>query len=200
MKGALTWLAIVVALGSQAGCTAIPIPLEGPKDTSPAAPQTTQQYPTTAAVGNPRLYARDGSVVDASPRGSVEPRETLSHDLQPSGGGRMYILELYQEVMNERDDLQRELYQVSEENKKKSAALAEAEIRYAQLEEHIGGLEQEKRQLVEENLDLAGRLTTAQIRRLEAERLLLKSRILEAQDSVGETAAVTNSSKPEEQP
>lgn len=191
---ALRVLALGLALGFTGGCETIPIPTVpiNANAASPAAPSRTSQV-ASREVENPRLYARDGSVVDAAPRGSVETRDTLGHELQPSGGGRMYILELYQEVINERDQLQRELHHLAQQNEQQAATLTQADLSYARLEETVAMLEQEKRQLVEENLDLAGRLTTAQIRRLEAERLLLQTRIREARDDVMGTSTAATS-------
>ncbi len=175
--------AAFAALAS-ASCATVPIPIENPvREASPAAPRAPAVQATEIAVETPRLYARDGSVVDGAPRGQVETRERLVHDLQPSGGGRMYILELYQQVMNERDDLQRELHQLEQERQRQNEQLTSAEERQVRLEERVTALEQEQRRLVEENLELAGRLTSAQIGRLEVERLLLQAKVREAKEA-----------------
>lgn len=164
-----------------AGCTSLgvdagdlPIPRKEPEIVASEA----------ATQSEPRLYARDGSVVSANEPGVVQMQDTLGHDLSPTNGGRMYILELYQKVIEERDALQLEINALRTDNERVRVALDESEQRVAELAADLDRARADRQSLLDENMELASRLTTAQIRRLEAERLLLETRIREAQATV----------------
>lgn len=131
------------------------------------------------------LYARDGTVVSQSSRGPVAMRAPVSegaplHDIQRTGEGRMYILELYQNVIEERDTLTLEAASLQAELDRTRTALMEADARIGVLEGQVAAFEAQKLALEEENMQLAGRLTTAQIRRLQAEKILLEIRLEES--------------------
>ncbi len=142
--------------------------------------------PSETEAVSPVLYARDGTVVvpaegaplaaAAVPQEHAAParRELGSHD-----GGRMYLLELYQQVIDERDGLVQEVASLNADLQQARAALSESQSRAAALEQRAQELEARTQALEAESLELAGRLTTAQIRRLQAEKLLLESRIAE---------------------
>ncbi|MEM7306778.1 MAG: hypothetical protein AAF682_08910 [Planctomycetota bacterium] len=118
----------------------------------------------------------DGGVVPAEAEGATEVAAS-THGVEPTESGRLYILELYQQVLDQRDSLEIEVGALQSE-------LEAAKMRIAQLEgttstssTAVTELEQENQLLRSENRDLAARLTTAQIRRLEAEKLLLETKI-----------------------
>jgi hypothetical protein len=122
------------------------------------------------------LYARDGSVVSPTPggeRGAALP----AHEVRPSEGGRMYILELYQKAIEERDALAAEVGALGAELEKTRKALADSGEALARAEGKALELQTREQALLEENMELAARLTTAQIRRLQAEKLLLETKI-----------------------
>jgi len=176
-------LTSLVALAALAGCRSLGVePIDLPLRKKPESKVVASE--AAAQESEPKLYARDGSVVDAKRPGTVTLQDTLGHDLSPTNGGRMYILELYQKVIDERDGLQLEVKALRKDNERSRAALAEAEARVTQLQADLDRAMAEKQSLIDENLELAGRLTTAQIRRLEAEQMLLESRIREARESV----------------
>jgi hypothetical protein len=148
-----------------------------------------------------KLYSRDGGVVSAAKPGTVasdaEPSATVAAD----SGSRMKVIELYQQVVEERDRLRKELGDTR-------AALAQsqqiidtvqAELR---LKDGAAGLSsQERDQLLKENADLAARLATAQIRRLEAEKALLEHLVAAAEagepnsDAPGKEQAAAGSAR-----
>lgn len=122
------------------------------------------------------LMARDGGVVEAPDSGTIVPG-TPTHEMQPSGTGRMYILELYQSAIDERDALKKE-------NLALNAAIEKLSKSADALRMKVAGFEQqalEQQQLITQheakNKELAARLVTAQIRRLEAEKLLYESKL-----------------------
>jgi hypothetical protein len=119
------------------------------------------------------LRGWDGEVIAAAVQGEDSP----VRGIEPSHAGRMHIIELYQKVLDERDALAQEASDLSAAIEESQAALASGEERTAQLELRIQALESDLARSQQETLDLAGRLATAQIRRLEAEKMLLESRI-----------------------
>jgi septal ring factor EnvC (AmiA/AmiB activator) len=125
-----------------------------------------------------RLYARDGSVVGQAPASS-DARTAAPRELAASDGGRMYILELYQKTIEERDALQGELASLRAELRTVQEALVASDADLDGADAEIERLRAENKRLLEENIDLAARLTTAQIRRLQVEKILLEMRVEE---------------------
>ncbi len=131
-----------------------------------------------SGAGSPAsLYAWDGSVVEGPASGQVSQQATPGHGLEPTIEGRMHILELYQAVLDERDALAAEVKALTAALEKSEADLDQGRSASAELETKLAAAERAKDALLEQNLELSGRLTTAQIRRLEAEKLLLETRI-----------------------
>jgi len=136
------------------------------------------QQPRAEVVEAPVMYGRDGSVVGGPAAGSVTvdgPQTT--HEVGSDGGSRMYLLERFQETVEENESLQFEVQGLA-------AALDLAEANAAQLhkdlellQETFEAKETENAKLTADNLALAERLTTAQIRRLQAEKLLIEAKI-----------------------
>ena len=134
--------------------------------------------PGQEATEPPRLYARDGALV-AGPADGAQPNGPQSRELG-DGSGRMVLLELYQNVIEERDALSLEVSSLRAELEKSRAAQKIAETEALAQVSRVEALEAERTKLSADALEMAGRLTTAQIRRLQAEKLLLEHK-LEAQ-------------------
>jgi hypothetical protein len=131
--------------------------------------------PWSANNERKQLYARDGSPVPNKPAASVTTADAIGRDLGAKEGSRPYLLELYQQAIEQKEALALEVSALH-------AALEEADHRQLELETDNEGLKQRIRQIEQrvtaleaDKLDLAGRLATAQIRRLEAEKLLLET-------------------------
>lgn len=122
------------------------------------------------------LLAWDGGVVDAPVQGAVAEGDSPK-GLGPSPAGRMHIIELYQEALDQRDQLRVEVAELGLALERADAALRADAAQNASLEGRLRELEAEVQRLVAQNQDLAARLATAQIRRLEAEKLLLETRL-----------------------
>jgi hypothetical protein len=142
-----------------------------PRATAPEAPAATPEAPPV------RLYARDGSVVGEQAPGSVAVVPEGSRSVAPDSGTRWTLLEQYQEAISKNEDLEFELAAMA-------SALDQGELREQQLAARIDALQQEleamKSRVValeDQNIELASRLTTAQIRRLQSEKLLLEAKL-----------------------
>lgn len=140
------------------------------------------------AAGEPLLYARDGSVVDATAGAEQEGAAPARRDVGAESG-RMHLLELYQRVIDERDDLSREVHALRADLEAQTSALGQSQGRANGLEARVQELQTQVERLGAENQDLAARLTTAQIRRLQAERLLLEHRLAMQREREAQAAA-----------
>ena len=128
-------------------------------------------------TGATPLLSHDGGVVQPGAPGAVVPGAPPTHDLTPNGEGRMYIVELYQQAIDERDHLQIEVDTLLASLDGMQRELELARAAQEQSEASLL-LEQNKNDdLFEQNLELADRLATAQLRRLEAERILLETKL-----------------------
>jgi hypothetical protein len=134
--------------------------------------------PPGQEVSEPRLYARDGTLI-AGPADASQPTGPQSRELG-DGSGRMVLLELYQNVIEERDGLALEVAALRAELDRARATQKSAETEALAQVSRVEALETERARLEQQALEMAGRLTTAQIRRLQAEKLLLENK-LEAQ-------------------
>jgi len=130
--------------------------------------------PTTPAWET-RSY--DGVVEPANP-GEVTWSSWPTHesDAEPQGS-RMFLLERYQEVVDERDAMAREIMGMNAMIETKNGQLAKLETNLSAANTTCADRETEISRLMAENTALAERLTTAQIARLEAERILLEESI-----------------------
>jgi len=143
--------------------------------------------PDAQPIDPPRLYARDGTVVagpeDASALGPQR------REVGDGASGRMVLLELYQNVIEERDALSLEVAALRAELAKAQDARRAAEAEALAQTSQVEVLTVERDRLVAESLELAGRLTTAQIRRLQAEKLLLEHKIAQQRARVATAQA-----------
>ena len=187
-QNALLPLALLASACASSGTTKLPPP------GTPGASAPTEPSASTWQGSN-QLYARDGSVIGADASGAPAATQggVADRQLGPSEGGRMYILELYQKAIDDRDALELEVRSVQAELERARAAAAKAESEQSGSAGRISALEEENRRLLAENVELAARLATAQIRRLQAEKLLLEARIAELSvgSSTTEASAAT---------
>jgi len=123
------------------------------------------------------LLAWDGDVVDGPQVGKVVERADPARGLDPAPGGRTYLLQLYQQVLDERDSLEDEVHALRKALSEAQARLDSTAKDTAKLSKRVDALAADVSRLSAENDDLAARLATAQIRRLEAEKMLLEARI-----------------------
>jgi regulator of replication initiation timing len=89
----------------------------------------------------------------------------------------MYLLDLYQKAMDEKDALALEVKGLSSALSQEQGALEALTKERDALIAKVQQLQGDNERVAVENADLAARLTTAQIRRLEAEKILLEAQI-----------------------
>jgi hypothetical protein len=133
--------------------------------------------PPAAPAPAAPLYAWDGGVVDGAPQGRVTSDAGTPRGLEAPSAGRTHIIELYQQVLDERDALAQEVEQLRRDLQQTREALEAKSKQADELGANVAALEATRTELVAENQALAARLVQAQIRRLEAEKLLLEARI-----------------------
>ncbi len=164
-------------------------------------PESEPKSPTPKPEVTPVLYGRDGKPVGEAPPGlaaGVELGSAANPALLPGENGRMHILELYQKAIEERDELVTEVAHLQRQIEQERLNVAAQQRKTAELESKLAVLEADRARVLDQNVDLAGRLTTAQIRRLQAEKLLLEHKIREAQQSASVAVPVpaTSTNKP----
>jgi hypothetical protein len=166
MKNPALPLLLAVSLPPLAGCLGGSPPVQ---DTAPWAAAE------TPANSEPVLYARDGSPVTGSAVATEAAGTTRG--LEGDGGSRLYLLELYQKAMDEKDQLVVEVETLQALVTKAEARANELTTRVQEADAKVAELEANQANLEQQGMDLASRLTTAQIRRLESEKLLLEAKI-----------------------
>ncbi|MDA1263441.1 MAG: hypothetical protein O2816_00010 [Planctomycetota bacterium] len=104
----------------------------------------------------------------------------MNHTLAGSdgtGGSRLVLLESYSLAVEEREELALQVEVLNAALEQSERRFGELDRRYAELERGYATLATEKTAVEEQRRELAARLTTAQIRRLQAEKAWLQSAI-----------------------
>ncbi len=130
-----------------------------------------------APVSKPQLYSRDGTPVESQEPGTVAVSDNTGQVSTQQVGSRWKLLEQYQQAVTEKEDLEFEvkalgaaLDQVEENSARMVRENDELRSQMALYEKRIAALENE-------SIELAARLTTAQVRRLQSEKLLLEAKL-----------------------
>lgn len=149
--------------------------------TTPQQVRSGWEYGATAPGAT--LYGRDGSPVGVtstnnSPNGvTVVSDDPLGHGLEGQRGSRLVLLDLYQKAVDERDEL---LLEVESQHEMLSAAdtrIMALEAQNARIQTQLDAATLERNSLEGQTHDLAERLVTAQMKRLEAEKRYLETAI-----------------------
>jgi hypothetical protein len=139
----------------------------------------------TNAGGAPLVDVQRGldGPVDAQPIGTVSPIEGPARNSVEDTSRAMLFRE-FTRLEDDRNQLRQQLVDMQTQFERLSAQAALAQNGQSEslaLRARIEQLEEHNRQLALENEDIAGRLLTAQIRRLEAEKALLEQLIANEQ-------------------
>lgn len=172
--------ASLLLLALAASCANVPLGGEGlPTRTSvPANRPGDTTWNAASGSTETVLYARDGSPVRRSSGDSAltSGQESVAQrNVSESGGSRPYLLELYQQAVSDKDQLSLEVTALNQELSRQDEAYRELESEFEQFKQQFTQLETERDEIQKQNFELAGRLTTAQIRRLESEKMLLEA-------------------------
>ncbi|MFT7680513.1 MAG: hypothetical protein ACI8QC_004519, partial [Planctomycetota bacterium] len=128
------------------------------------------------------LYGRDGTPVGMGVKPGVSTStQPLNHSLDSNGGSRTALLDMYQAAVNDRDALEMELALMDQERNQFINDSDRLNARIIQLEADNARLMTGGDLLKAQAFELAERLATAQLRRLEAEKALLERTVQEKQ-------------------
>lgn len=174
-------------------------PKPGPSYSTSVDPYAELPESVQVPTPEPPLYGWDGGVVDGAPQGRVSEQEGTPRGLETPPAGRMHIIELYQQVLDERDALASEVEILRKGLEETSLALEAKTKESLDLGAQVASLEAAHAGLMSDNRDIAARLVQAQIRRLESEKLLLETRI-EIERAKSEEAALAAAARPGEVP
>ena len=150
---------------------------QGLSQAPPQAQPAIQAAPEATPANLPPLYAWDGGVVDGAPQGQVTTEEGTPRGVETPPAGRAHIIELYQQVLDERDALAEELENLRLVLQRTTQALDAKARESDDLAARLAAIEAAHKELMDDNQSIAARLVQAQIRRLEAEKLLLENHI-----------------------
>ncbi|MBL8858651.1 MAG: hypothetical protein JNL28_09115 [Planctomycetes bacterium] len=160
-------LAATLALSACVASRSVPANI----DTASATPAG----PAPAVEG--RLYARDGTPIVPGPTGAVRVEAEPKRELGEGEGSRASLLELYTNAVAEKNAYAEEVMNLKAalevERKQVTMGIDERAVLRTEMTKII----RERDALLAESLDLAARLTTAQIARLEAQKELLTMQI-----------------------
>jgi hypothetical protein len=150
-----------------------------PSGTAPTQGSVSPNAPAGTPAVEGTLYARDGSVVAAGAQSQqpVRPDAEPKREIGDGAGSRVYLLELYQRSMEEKNALSLEVesLRATLDAERKTAAAAAGE--QEKLRTELAQVTLERDGLRTQAFDLAARVTSAQIARLEAEKALLEHKI-----------------------
>jgi hypothetical protein len=119
-----------------------------------------------------------GGVVEPAPQGEVTRSGWPQHESEAEPqGSRMFLLERYQEVVDERDSMAREIMGLNAMIESARNGMNELRVELSASNTTCDERQANIERLMVENTALAERLTIAQIARLEAERILLEQSI-----------------------
>lgn len=159
-----------------AGCYQLPLQPHHVVASEPVTPpgETVQAPPRR--IEPVVLYARDGTPVATGDEAVVSPETgTPVHGLEEPQESRLYLLELYQRAVDERDELAIEVDGLDADLDEARACQKQQELENAELRRVLQEARADLERLRTRETELAGRLATAQIRRLEAEKVLLET-------------------------
>ena len=175
-------IASALCVGALAGACAMPR-LQAVEAQPDAAAASSEVLPSgqTGWASQPRreplLYARDGSVVNSQRAGTVAVAPQTGQDSTGRDGSRWTLLERYNEAVSNQEQLEYEVHALSSELDVADTSMARMSVEIDTLKNLVVELEGQTELLQGENLELANRLTTAQIRRLQSEKLLLEAKL-----------------------
>jgi len=161
-----------------------------------AQPKPQTVAPETTSADLAPLYAWDGGVVDGAPQGQVTTEEGTPRGVEAPPAGRAHIIELYQQALDERDALSEELEHLRLVLQQTTQALDAKTRESEDLSARLASLEAAHKELMDDNQSIAARLVQAQIRRLEAEKLLLENHIEIERAKAEEAARAAAQSRP----
>jgi hypothetical protein len=134
--------------------------------------------PSTAHNLPPVKTSADNAATTTSP-GSVRTVEDPLRPIEGAPTGRVWLLEMYQNAVNEKERLARVATDTARDRDAALAHVAELEKARADLESRNAALASELAKLQTKSLELARRLAESELARLEAEKAALDGRVVD---------------------
>ena len=157
-----------------------------------ATPEPSPNNWTAKPVPEARLIARDGTIVSPQQPGTVAVTPRPGKDSTREEGSRWTLLEQYQSAISAKEELEFEVTALGAALDQSEAEAARLSQVVQELQTQLASQAQTIASLKDESLELAARLTTAQVRRLQSEKLLLEGKLEWARVQ----AALTTPSEP----
>lgn len=132
---------------------------------------------TKQKLQEPQLYSRDGSPVGVQETGTVAVKPEVTHAATQTDGSRWTLLEQYQDAIAANEELEFEVSALGEALDIAETQVATLTATNDELRGQMSDYEARIAALESENIELAARLTTAQVRRLQSEKLLLEAKL-----------------------
>lgn len=173
MKHVFLLVALLSACKALPGSVQSSTPNEATVSSMPITPESTLLSPQSSAI------------TPAGPRRTLPP---------PGEGSRSRLLEMHQDLAKERDKLAASLSASEADRAGLADALDRIGTERATALRELSAARERIEKLEAQNLELAQRLVTAQIRRLEAEKLLLVSRLSVLPDASSKSEGATTAS------
>jgi hypothetical protein len=176
IKNSLT----LIFLSAFAGC-ALPSIKALPVDAMRVSNSPMSNVDTVPARSNDqyesKLYGRDGSIVGEQRPGTTAVQPSTAKMASGKTDSRGTILELYQMALREKEQLTFELQAMTGALKQSEGREARTGVMVAELKTQLAEMNTRGEKLAGQNMELGERLATAQIRRLQAEKLLLEAKL-----------------------
>jgi hypothetical protein len=147
------------------------------QQTNPQVQEAQPRAWASTPVAEPQLYSRDGTPVGVQEPGTVAVSPRTGQSSGQEEGSRWTLLEQYQDAITAKEELEFEvgaLGNALDQAEAQTALLSQAS---EEMRAQMAMYEQRIEELKSENLELASRLTTAQVRRLQSEKLLLEAKL-----------------------
>lgn len=173
MKHVFLLVALLSACKALPGSVQSSTPNDATVSSMPITPESTLLSPQSTAIST------------AGPRRTLPP---------PGEGSRSRLLEMHQDLAKERDKLAASLSASEADRAGLADALDRIGTERATALRELSAARERIEKLEAQNLELAQRLVTAQIRRLEAEKLLLVSRLSVLPDASSKSEGATTAS------
>jgi hypothetical protein len=178
----LKYVLPIVLLASSASCSLPAIKALPPEPGVAAAtpmgqPRIVTDQSSSSNQKQANLYDRQGNVVGEQKGGTMIVEPVTGQSSSNEEGTRWTLLEKYQSVLAEKEQLSFELQAITNALRESEERETTAAATVDHLKKQLIDMNGRGEALANQNMELAERLATAQIRRLQSEKLLLEAKL-----------------------